>query len=279
LIGKVEMINHKNQYVYAYLDPRKPGKWTTSNMSFLYEPIYIGEGKNKRAWSHLKRKDRHPLVYKISSMKRVGLEPYIMLIAEGLSGDEGLAIETKLINEIGTKAIINTVQRGPLTNLQIEEGKKKIMSEETKAKLSIAISKALMGHPVSDETKRKISEAYHVSPKSRENRAVAHRIAHLGKKMSEQSKAAIGAYFRGIPKSEEQRKKMSVASLGKPKSASHRDALSSARSKSWKITFDKKSMITYKLKDWCDIHHIKIESLKSAYRRGLPFNGYFLEKL
>lgn len=269
------MINHKNQYVYAYLDPRKPGKWTTSIMSFLYEPIYIGEGKNKRAWSHLKRKDRHPLVYKISSMKRAGFEPYIMLIVEGLSGDEGLALETKLINEIGTKAVINTVQRGPLTNLQIEEGKKKIMSEETKTKLSIAISKALMGHRVSEETRKKISESYNRTPETRARKSAA----QLGRIMTEQAKAAIGNYFRGVPKSEEHCKKISEANLGKEFTTAHRDAISKARAIGWKITFEGSSEITYHLKSWCLEHNVIESSLKSAYRYKSIYKGYFLEKL
>ena len=36
-------------YVYAYLDPRKPGKYSYKglNVSFLYEPFYIGKGKNR----------------------------------------------------------------------------------------------------------------------------------------------------------------------------------------------------------------------------------------
>ena len=41
-------------YLYFYLDPRKPGKYSYRNISFLYEPFYIGKGKGGRCLSHLK---------------------------------------------------------------------------------------------------------------------------------------------------------------------------------------------------------------------------------
>ena len=40
-------------YVYIYLDPRKPGKYTYEDLCFLYEPFYIGKGKNNRIDGHL----------------------------------------------------------------------------------------------------------------------------------------------------------------------------------------------------------------------------------
>jgi hypothetical protein len=269
------MLNHKDQYVYAYLDPRKAGRWETSVFSFLYEPIYIGEGKNARAWHHLKRKDRHHLVSKIKSLAKIGMEPIVMIVCDGLTGDEGLQLETDLIKAIGTRSKIPTVKRGPLTNLQLGEGKKRIVSLETKAKMSVSISKALMGHVVTDETRKKIGASYNRTPESSERRSQWQR----GKKLSEHQKVALLESIKGIPKSDDQRKKMSASALGKPKSDDHKKSISLAMSKGWKITSDRGTEVTYTLGEWCKNNNIKVESLKSAYRRGLPFRGFVLEKL
>lgn len=40
-------------YVYALLDPSKPGKFSTPYVTYLYQPFYIGKGMNDRAKQHL----------------------------------------------------------------------------------------------------------------------------------------------------------------------------------------------------------------------------------
>lgn len=44
-----------NYYVYAYLNPDKPCKLELNGISFLYEPFYIGKGKDNRCNIHLRR--------------------------------------------------------------------------------------------------------------------------------------------------------------------------------------------------------------------------------
>ena len=41
-------------YVYAILDPTKPGKYKYEGipLSFLYEPFYIGKGQTTRIYAH-----------------------------------------------------------------------------------------------------------------------------------------------------------------------------------------------------------------------------------
>lgn len=46
-------------YFYVYLDPRKPGRYCYKDISFLYEPLYVGKGKNKRYLVHIKSLKNH----------------------------------------------------------------------------------------------------------------------------------------------------------------------------------------------------------------------------
>ena len=41
------------QYVYVYLDPRKPGIYVADKYTFKYEPIYIGAGRYTRINDHI----------------------------------------------------------------------------------------------------------------------------------------------------------------------------------------------------------------------------------
>ena len=41
-------------YVYALLDPRKPGAYEYEDICFLYEPFYIGKGSKNRCYDHFR---------------------------------------------------------------------------------------------------------------------------------------------------------------------------------------------------------------------------------
>jgi hypothetical protein len=69
-----------NFYIYIYLDPRKHGKYCYNDICFLYEPIYIGKGKNKR-WKITN--DRTPIFKnKINKIKRLEIEPIVFKLYE-----------------------------------------------------------------------------------------------------------------------------------------------------------------------------------------------------
>jgi len=87
-----------NCYVYQLIDPR-------DNL-----PFYIGEGKGKRAWSHLTftsgcnnpHKDR--VIRKIQAL---GLEVIVKLIKTDLTKEESVRYESQLIEEIGLDNLTN----------------------------------------------------------------------------------------------------------------------------------------------------------------------------
>lgn len=100
-------------YVYAYLDPRKPGIFKYGDYCFEYEPFYIGKGTKSRLLRHLKDVSRNPIkINKINKIKSEGLLPKIIKIIDNISNVESLEIEKNLIRIIGRSC----KYEGPLTN-------------------------------------------------------------------------------------------------------------------------------------------------------------------
>ena len=84
-------------YNYAYLDPRKPSKFTYPGLhiSFLYEPYYIGKGKNNRYKHHIS--DFLKDSYKTNKIKRISVEynPLDFVILFNHTPDENLCFRTE----------------------------------------------------------------------------------------------------------------------------------------------------------------------------------------
>jgi len=111
-------------YVYCYMDPRKPGKFYYDGLDicFLWEPFYIGCGKDSRIKNHLSK-------YELNSEKRIkhnkiknkkikdilseNLTPISSVLFEDLKKDKSREIEIFLIEKIGR--IIK--KNGPLSNI------------------------------------------------------------------------------------------------------------------------------------------------------------------
>jgi predicted XRE-type DNA-binding protein len=137
-------------YIYIYLDPRKLGRYCYENICFLYSPLYVGKGKDRR-WKNINGRNPH-FENKINKIKKLGLEPIVIKLFENLSEKESLDKEIELIKEIGRFDL----KTGPIVNETIGgEGKSgNIVLEETRKKMS----EKKKGISRSIETRNKIKE-------------------------------------------------------------------------------------------------------------------------
>lgn len=137
---------HTLFYTYIYYDPSRNN-----------EPIYVGKGKDERAWSHIKySKGKHPFVQRLQYMKRIGITPNIGFYS-GLDEEFAFLLEEELISKFGRKDL----GKGPLLNLtdggQGQSGRRFSHTPETKEKMRLA-KEGKPGHARSEQAKKKISE-------------------------------------------------------------------------------------------------------------------------
>jgi len=161
----------KNIYIYAYLDPRKPGKYKYGEYSFSYEPFYIGKGYGNRMYNHLTKKQLESGVnpykrYKIKKIIRLGYDfknGLIIKIKQNLNDKQSIKYEKLIIKKIGRKDL----KLGPLLNYTDggEGCSGRILSDKTKNK----ISKSHMGIIPNKTTIKKFKQLA-------KNRTLKHRM-------------------------------------------------------------------------------------------------------
>lgn len=133
-------------YTYIYYDPSRGN-----------EPIYVGKGKDRRAWDHintLHRKKKHPLKHRLLFMRSIGTAPIIGIYAR-FDEEFALFLEEELIAKFGRKDL----GLGPLLNLTNggEGHSGCIRTAETRKKIGIANMGKDRTHTV--KSKDKISES------------------------------------------------------------------------------------------------------------------------
>ena len=194
---KVRGVN--NYYTYIYLDPEKSGKFEYGLYSFEFEPFYVGKGTGDRDKS-LSYKNGF-VKYKIRKVLRsVGKKPVIVRMIDGVSEQEAINLERKLIKLVGRRDL----GLGPLTNLtdggdgisgyKFTRSQRERMSASHKGEKNSMYGKPFPDHAkkilrekalkrkVSEETKRKMSEGQRRrAPLPREVREKI-RQSKLGKK-------------------------------------------------------------------------------------------------
>ncbi|AIW03365.1 hypothetical protein CPT_Mater208 [Bacillus phage Mater] len=164
-------------YVYAYLDPRKPGNFVYDDLSFDYLPFYIGKGKASRMYFHLWGA-KHGKVLgnphkfnKINSILSEGLEPIILPVRTALTSNDALRLEKQLISRIGKVSD----KRGPLTN----------------------VSDGGESNPMDNTDVRERVRQYHLGAKRSVESRKRMSLSAKGKVLSEQHKERIGAAGKG----------------------------------------------------------------------------------
>lgn len=202
-----------NFYTYVYYDKSRNN-----------EPFYVGKGCGNRAYSHLKRTDKHPFTQRLQYMKKNGVEPVIGIYG-GLDEEFALFLEQEIISHLGRKDL----GTGPLLNLTDGGDGMNVPSADVREKMSTAkkgkslsaehrakIAAALKGKTyasMSDEGRANLSAAKKGKPLSAEHIAKV-AAANKGKTrapFSDEHKAKIGAALKGKPLSAETRAKMQAA--------------------------------------------------------------------
>jgi len=103
-------------YVYCFLDPNKPGKFTYGNICLLYEPFYIGKGCKERVNAHFYPSNLKIKNYKnnkIVKLLKNGNHPLSEILISNLNESDSYSLENNLVNLIGRR----NIKTGPLCNL------------------------------------------------------------------------------------------------------------------------------------------------------------------
>lgn len=143
-------------YVYAYLDPRKPGNYVYNDILFEYEPFYVGCGCGSRINSHLHEATRFNKnsvkLNKIRKLIGLNMPPIIVKLRDNLCREDSRLFEMQLISVIGRIDL----KTGTLTNLT-EGGEGASHTEETKKKIGKSVTN--LAFHTTDVYRKKLSKA------------------------------------------------------------------------------------------------------------------------
>ena len=181
--------------------------------AFLREdrtPYYIGKGKGNRAY---RRRDK--------GIKPPKDKSKILILKQNLTEEESFRHEVYMIAVFGRKDLGTGILHNRTNGGDGVSGA--VVSDETRRKMS----EALKGKTRSKEIRRKISEAHKGkthSEKSRRNMSESQK----GKTFSEETKRKLSEAQKGKTHSEETKRKLSEAKKGKTFSEEHKRKLSEA---------------------------------------------------
>lgn len=194
-------------YVYAYLDPRKSGKYRYGECCFTNVPFYIGKGHGRRKLRHLsdakhgKRDHKHNIIKQIL---REGLEPIIIEVKSNLTEKESFDLEQYLISNIGRYDL----KTGPLANLTDGgDGTVNVCREAVERVRATKIGKkrprwiverqrkALLGRKLPESQKKKMVEKLILNQK---NGGYTKGFKHDKKAIRSMNKGLINSFLRKV---------------------------------------------------------------------------------
>jgi hypothetical protein len=128
----------KKYYTYVLFNLDKPGKYQYDDLCFLYEPFYVGKGKDDRILAHnrksYKKDDKNETKKELieSLIKKYDYNDIPFIYKANLSEEESLNFEEELIKKIGRCDL----KLGPLTNLTDgNDGPSNMIIEKTRKKV------------------------------------------------------------------------------------------------------------------------------------------------
>ncbi len=150
-------------YVYVFLDPRKRGEFIYSDMSFDYEPFYVGKGKDSRFQRHLNpsKWENENNLHKNRKIQKIlnagfNLLDYVIFPHKNLTDERARELEMDIIKSIGRA----DKRLGPLTNLTDGgEGVAGWISNRTGRKLE-----EFVGKEIAEKMRRSSSERIKNNP-------------------------------------------------------------------------------------------------------------------
>ena len=174
-------------------------------------PYYIGKGKDNRAY---RRRDK--------GIKPPKDKSKILILKQNLTEEESFRHEVYMIAMFGRKDLGTGILHNRTNGGDGVSGA--VVSDETRRKMS----EALKGKPRSKEIRRKISEAHKGKTHSEESRKNMSE-SQKGKTFSEETRRKISETRKGKTFSEETKRKMSEVKKGKTFSEEHKRKLSESQ--------------------------------------------------